>query len=259
MFESIDMSWIGYALAATGVLIAGISKGGFGAGVGFLATPLMVLVISPAEAVGIMLPLLILIDQVGMASYWRKWSWAAVQPIVVFGAVGIGAGALLFQYVSADALRLGLGVIAILFTLFQLHQQYGQKHGIARHLAGGPVSGAVLGAATGFTSTISHAGGPPVTAHLLSLNLDKLTYQACSVLIFWAINLMKIGPFLAIGVLDGASLWRSLALAPFAVIGVLIGVWAHKRVPQDLFFRVMTIALLITGVKLVWDGVGGLM
>ena len=249
-----DLPPLAYALAAVGVLIAGVSKGGFGAGVGFLATPLMALVISPAEAVGIMLPLLILIDQVGVVSYWRKWSWAAVRPMVIFGALGIALGAMLFRYVSADALRLGLGVIAILFTLFQVWAQLGR----ARGLRGGPVSGAFLGTATGFTSTISHAGGPPVTVHLLSLGLDKLTYQASSVLIFWAINLMKVGPFVAIGVLDGQSLGRSLALAPFAIIGVLIGVWAHKRVPQVLFFRVMTGALLVTGAKLVWDGIAGL-
>jgi uncharacterized membrane protein YfcA len=255
----IDMTGIAYALAATAVMIAGISKGGFGAGVGLLATPLMALVISPAEAVGIMLPLLILIDQVGMGSYWRKWSWAAVRPIIIFGAVGIGIGTMVFQYISADALRLGLGVIVILFTLLQLRLQYAQKRGETRRLAGGPISGAILGTATGFTSTMSHAGGPPVTAHLLSLNLDKLTYQASSVLIFWAINLMKVGPFIAIGVLDGVSLWRSLTLAPFAIIGVLIGVWAHKRVPQTLFFRVMIVALLVTGLTLVWDGAAGLL
>lgn len=250
-----DMTTTAYALAALGVLIAGISKGGFGAGVGFLATPLMALVISPTEAVAIMLPLLILIDQVGVASYWRKWSWAAVRPIILFGAVGILIGSLVFQFVSPDMLRLGLGVIAILFTLFQVAQARGR---IGAGVRGGPVSGALLGIATGFTSTISHAGGPPVTAHLLSLKLDKLTYQASSVLIFWAINLLKVGPFFAIGVLDGVSLWRSLSLAPFAVIGVLVGVWAHKRVPQELFFRVMTIALFITGAKLVWDGANGL-
>lgn len=251
-----NMTIAAYGLAALGVLIAGVSKGGFGAGVGFLATPLMALVISPTEAVAIMLPLLILIDQVGVASYWRKWSWAAARPIILFGAFGILIGSLVFQYVSADMLRLGLGVIAILFTAFQVAQARGR---IGQGARGGPLSGAILGAATGFTSTISHAGGPPVTAHLLSLKLDKLAYQASSVLIFWAINLMKVGPFFAIGVMDGVSMWRSLSLAPFAVIGVLIGVWAHKRVPQALFFKVMTIALFITGAKLIWDGATGLL
>lgn len=255
-----DMTVTAYTLAALGVLIAGVSKGGFGAGVGFLATPLMALVISPVEAVAIMLPLLILMDHVGVVSYWRKWSWAAVRPIVLFGAVGILIGSLVFQYVSADALRLGLGVIAILFTAFQVAQSRGHIRALhSRERWGGGLAGAIFGTATGFTSTISHAGGPPVTAHLLSLNLDKLTYQASSVLIFWAINLLKVGPFIAIGVMDGASLWRSLVLAPFAIIGVLIGIWAHKHVPQTLFFRVMTVALFITGAKLIWDGATGLL
>ena len=46
----------------------------------------------------------------------------------------------------------------------------------------------------------------------------------------------------------------SLALMPFAPVGVLIGVWLARRVPQALFYRLLLLGMFLTGVKLVWDG-----
>ncbi len=56
-----------------------------------------------------------------------------------------------------------------------------------------PVWGALLaGCVGGFTSFVSHAGGPPVAVYLLAQRLDKTMYQATTVLTFWAINIAKV-------------------------------------------------------------------
>lgn len=245
-----------YIVAGIAVLVAGISKGGFGAGLGFLATPFLALAVTPAQAAAIMLPVLILIDQVGMVSYWRKWRWSVVWPVLISGVVGIALGALVFGSVSADVLRLGLGMIALGFLLFQL----AQKRGWTPQSSGRRgIRAAIWGTASGFTSTVSHAGGPPITIYLIGEKLDKTTYQGSSVLIFWCLNLMKLGPYAALGVMDLSSLTLSLQIAPAAIAGVLIGVWAHKRVPDWLFYRMIVVLLAITGTKLIWDGLSGLL
>lgn len=245
-----------YAAAGVAIFIAGISKGGFGGGLSFLATPLLALAVAPTQAAAIMLPLLILIDQIGVWTYRGKWSWSIVWPILVAAVFGIAVGAFVFGTVSADVLRLGLGILAIGFLLFQLASRSGWKPrvGGGRRLRAG-----IWGAMAGFTSTVSHAGGPPITIYLLGEKLEKTTYQACSVLIFWFVNIMKIAPYAALGVLDGSSLATSFAVAPMAVAGVLIGVWAHKRVSEKLFFRGMAVLLFFTGTKLIWDGAAGLL
>lgn len=58
-----------YATAIPAVLIFGISKGGFGGGMGIMAVPMMALAIHPSVAAGILLPLLILMDAIGAWAY----------------------------------------------------------------------------------------------------------------------------------------------------------------------------------------------
>lgn len=244
-----------YAIASVAVLLAGISKGGFGGGLAFIATPLMATAVAPGQAAAIMLPILILIDQAGMRAYWRRWRWETVWPVLIAAVVGIGLGALAFGALSADLLRLGLGVIAVGFLVFQLAKLRGWAPEVSGRRG---LRAAIWGTACGFTSTISHAGGPPITIYLLGERLEKTAYQASAVAIFWTINLMKVGPYAALGVFTRETLTISAALIPAALVGTAIGFWAHKRASERLFFSVLAVLLLLTGLKLIWDGATGL-
>jgi hypothetical protein len=94
--------------------------------------------------------------------------------------------------------------------------------------------------------------------HLLSRGLDKLTYQSTTVILFWWINLAKLGPYWAVGLFGDGQLHAALRLAPLAVAGMLLGVWLHSRIDERLYFRLIRGLLLITGAKLLWDGAVGL-
>lgn len=244
------------AAAIPAVLLAGISKGGFGAGVGFAATPLLALVIDPAVAVGMMLPLLMLMDATGLRAYWRRWSWPDARAMMIGCVPGVGLGALFFTAVSQDAVRLLIGAVALAFVAFQIAQERGWDPTGGRPSRVG--AGVFWGMISGFTSFVTHAGGPPAAVHLLGRRLDKSLYQATTVLVFWWVNLVKVGPYWAVGLFDDGQLRAALWLAPAAVVGMLAGVWAHSRVDQAAFFKVIRVALAITGVKLIWDGAGAL-
>ena len=51
-----------------------------------------------------------------------------------------------------------------------------------------------------------------------------------------------------------ATLTANLILAPVALLGTWIGVKAHRRMNERLFFGITYVALGITGIKLVWEG-----
>ena len=62
-----------FAVLVVAVLLSGISKGGFGGSMAFVGSAILALILPPAQAVGIMLPLLMLMDVVTVGPFWRKW------------------------------------------------------------------------------------------------------------------------------------------------------------------------------------------
>ena len=118
--------------------------------------------------------------------------------------------------------------------------------------------GLFWGAVSGFTSFVSHAGGPPFLVYTMPQKLDAKVFAGTSVLFFAAVNLMKIPPYLLLGQFTRENLTASLSLLPLAIVSTLAGVWVVRRIPAD----VSTIRAGVTfglGVKLVYDAVRALM
>lgn len=241
-----------FAIAGPAVIFAGISKGGFGSGAAFAASSILALVVDPGLALGVMLPLLMLIDVASLRPYWGRWHKREATLIILGGLPGVALGAALYRVASPDLLRLLIGAVSVGFVLWQISVARGWLRIGARHM---PDSGGVIaGLATGFTSFVSHAGGPPAAVFLLSRGLDKTGYQATSVLIFWVLNIAKFVPYAFLGMFTLETVKANLLLAPFALIGAWLGVRAHRIIPDRAFFALTYVLLTVTGVKLIWDG-----
>lgn len=247
---SFDLAF--FAVAVPAILFAGISKGGFGSGAAFAGLALLALILEPATALGITLPLLMMMDAFALRPYWRRWDWRAARPLIVGAIPGVALGAWLYRIADPDIFRVLIGVIALGFVLFQGAVRLGIVRFRARRVPT-PV-GLVAGSAAGFTSFIAHAGGPPVAICLLAQGMGKTTYQSTTVLIFWAINLFKAFPYAMLGIFTAQTLLADLMLAPIALLGVWLGVRAHGLVPERLFFAFTYVTLALLGAKLIWDG-----
>ncbi|MEM8577316.1 MAG: sulfite exporter TauE/SafE family protein [Pseudomonadota bacterium] len=241
-----------FAVAGPAVVFAGISKGGFGSGAAFAAASLLALVVEPGLALGVMLPLLMLIDAVTLRPYWRRWAWPETRLLILGGLPGVALGAALYQVADADVFRVLIGAISLGFVLWQIAVTQGWLRLGAARL--GRRAGAVAGLVAGFTSFISHAGGLPAAVYLLSRGLTKTQYQASSVLLFWAINIGKFIPYAFLGMFTAQTALANVVLAPFALLGAWLGVKAHVLVPERAFFALTYVLLTVTGTKLVWDG-----
>ena len=71
-------------------------------------------------------------------------------------------------------------------------------------------------------------------------------------IIFWAINLAKAVPYAFLGLFTLETLTLNVALAPFALIGVWMGVKAHHWVSDPLFFALTYALLTVTALRLIW-------
>jgi len=238
-----------YAVAIPAVLLLGISKSGFGAGFGSLAVPVMALAVTVPQAAAILMPVLLLMDLLGMAAFRNSFDMKLVKFLVPFGLVGTLVGALLFRLLDA---RMVAGIVGLFTMLF-----------LAQRLLFPPRPdsppppkwlGAILTATSGFTSFVAHAGGPPLSAYVIPLRLSPLQFTASMAFFFFVINLSKWIPYGLLGLLDLRNMATSLVLLPLAPVGVWIGVRMAKRISPLVFYRLLYVGMFLTGCKLLWDG-----
>lgn len=240
-----------FAFAIPAVVFAGMSKGGFGAAAAFAATPFLALILTPGQAIGLMLPLLMIMDVTALKVYWRKWDWPVARTLIVGAVPGIILGGALYTLADPDVFRFLIGVVAVGFVVYQLAKSKGLIAPPKAKLS--QKTGLFWGSVTGFTSFISHAGGPPAAVYLLSQKLDKTTYQATSVIVFSTINFLKFIPYFLMGIFSKETFQADVMLIPAAIAGVFIGAYLHKKMSEKLFFGLTYVFLVVTGVKLIFD------
>ena len=239
-----------YAAAIPALLITGISKAGFGSGLGILAVPLIALTMPATQAAAIMLPILCVMDLAALWAYRGQWSRKNMKIMLPGGIAGIVLGALTFRYVSEAGLRLMLGAVAIGFLL----QRWTSASSQPLRTAPSATKGYFWSALSGYTSTLAHAGGPPMSIYLLPQRMDKALMVGTTVVFFTIMNYVKLIPYPLLGLFDGRNLATSAGLAPLGVIGIFCGVWLRKHIPEALFYRLCYGFLFVTGLKLLYDG-----
>jgi uncharacterized protein len=240
--------WHFYASAIPAVLLMGISKSGFGAGFGSLAVPLMALAVSVPQAAAIFMPILLLIDCLGLAAFRKDYDKALLRFLLPFGLAGVLVGTLLFKLLDEHIVAGVVGAFTLLFLAQRL---------LFPPQPGSPLPprwvGALLTVTSGFTSFIAHAGSPPLNAYVLPLKLTPIVFAATMSFFYFVINLAKWIPYAWLGLLDTPNFATSLVLMPIAPLGVWIGLKVTRKINPTLFYRLVYIGMFLTGCKLLWN------
>ena len=245
-----------YAVAVPAVILLGLAKGGF-SGIGVLGVPLMALAISPVQAASITLPILIVQDVVSVWSFRKTWNGRVLALMLPPAALGIYVGYALAAYVRPAAVELTVGLISVAFGLQRLWIERGHDAAPARPL---PVwLGPVFGALSGFTSQVSHGGGPPFQIYAMPLKLQRDVFVGTSAIFFATVNWMKVPAYAALGQFTAQNLATSAALVPLAIASTFAGVVLVRKVDAERFYRIVYVVLVLVGCKLVFDGMSGLL
>ena len=238
-----------YPIAIIAVLIVGISKSGFGGGLGVLAVPLMSLIIPPPQAAAILLPLLCFMDLFTIWHYRKNWDKRNILILLPAAILGIFIGAEFFHYLSDDHIRILVGFLAVIFVL-----NFFVKHSSTKKTNASVPQGILWGSVAGFTSFGVHAGGPPINIYLLPQQMQKSLFVGTTVVFFMVLNYIKLVPYAYLGQLHVGNLTTSLILAPLAPLGVWLGIKLHHKVNEKLFYNLCYGFLFVTGLKLLYDG-----
>lgn len=248
-------------VAAFAVLFIGVSKAGFGGGLGMLTTPLAVLAFGSKDAVGIVLPLLCAGDAFSLYHYWGKWEKRNLAYLLPGVIIGVIIGVQLVEKLNADQLNRVIGSIAVAFVIFQLVKE--KIFAAEGSFRPNYTIGIPCGLGAGVTSSISHGAGPLIALFLIPQRMPKEIYVGTTVFVFTWINWIKL-PFFAIdrsmahlpvftrhALITSETLMTSAKFFVLVPIGVWLGVWMNRRFSERAFLNFVYAALLLTGLELI--------
>lgn len=240
-------------VAFAGVFLISFLRGAFGGGFAIIGIPLLSIVMDPVTAGGLLAPLFIATDLFALR-YWKPSTWSKPDLVLLLPGlvIGIGFGTLLFRFLDHRAIAIVMAAITLIFVGLWF-------------VAGATVTtrprstpkAVTAGLASGMTTMVAHSGGPPLAMYLLPLGLSKEMYAGTTSLFFTVGNAIKAVPWLLL-VQPTIGVWTLMAAClPAIPAGVWLGWRLHGTLDQRQTYRACYGLLVVTALKLLWDGASG--
>lgn len=247
-----------YICAAAAVIVLGVSKTGFGGGIGILAMPLMAMVMPAQEMVAVLAILLVAVDLFSNVHYIGEWDWPVLKWMLPGAVAGVGVGLAVMQVMERmnpgrfdQNLSMTIGLICLAFVLLQAWRLTGRD---VPTLPVGRTSSSAVGLVAGSVSTVSHSSGPIVLLYLLQERVEKRKLVGTMLLYTLLINSVKLVGYVAVSTVTLATLKKTAWMFPLLPVGTLTGVWMNKRMPERPFVVIMYVAAAATAGQMIWKG-----
>jgi hypothetical protein len=229
--------------------LVSLSKGGLGGMAGTLSTPLLALVMPVNQALGLLLPIMLLADVFSVALHWKRWNARLVWLLIPGAIIGVTIGTYFITNVSTQVLKIGLAVIALLFVVYKLFEKriLGSVKYQERRWHGW-----LAGTTAGFTSAMAHSGVPPISIYLILQDVTPRVFIATSVLFYAILNWIKVPYYYFTGMFDFPRIWQIAWVLPIVPFGVWFGRWLVLKVPKHIFENIILVLLVITALILIF-------
>ena len=240
-------------IVATGVFVIAFMKGGFGGGFAIVGIPFLALVMDPLAAGALLAPLFVVMDLFALR-YWTPTTWSKpdLRSLLPGLIIGIAAGTALLTILDSRAVAIAMALITLAFAGFWF---LGGGKTVPKQRSAGKALAAGVG--SGITTMVAHSGGPPLALYLLSLGLPKALYAGTTSIFFTIGNVIKIIPWLWVAQ-PSMELWLMMLICiPVIPIGVWLGWRLHERLDKQQLYRLCYLLLVVTALKLLWNGMTG--
>ena len=163
---------------------------------------------------------------------------AKILPAAILGIVLAG---FMMRSFSNEGLMILLAIISIVFSAWK---------SLLPLLGNMPGAAWLWGSISGLTSTLIHAGGPPINLYFMARQLPKMSWLATVAVFFGVLNVVKIVPYFFLGQWQSELLISSAILLPFAWLGVKLGKDIQHNLSEEKFMLVCRVLLFSSGVML---------
>ncbi|MBN6884897.1 uncharacterized protein ACUXCC_000028 [Cytobacillus horneckiae] len=226
------------------IFIASILQTSTGFGFSILATPFLLLLFEPAEAIQINLILSLFISISLMGKISKDIDAGILKRLIIGSIVGLPIGIIVFLFINIQWLKLGIGILVLALTgMMMLQFRINQTKG--RDLGVGGMSGALT---TGIGMP-----GPPLLLYFSGTDTEKAKLRGTTLAFYLFIYVISL---LIQVIFAGTTktVWVSSGIAlPIAVLGMISGQLLFKWINQRVFKVFTYVILLFTGIYLLID------
>ena len=225
-------------------LTAAFIQGAFGFGFGLVALSLLALHLELKTAVVILALSGVTLNLTVFLRTKKSFSFERIVPMMIAMLVAFLPGFFILYLAPDIVLRRILGVVMLL-TVVQRLLPLGQEKRWHPLWLGVPCGflGGLLQASLG-------TGGPPVVAYIASQKFERHHYIAAVQAVLMIGAGLRLGGIVVSGLFTRELLIYAVFAAIAAIIGSVLGVAITRRIPERVFRIIISIMLLIIGIKM---------
>lgn len=229
------------------ILAASILQTSTGFGFSILATPFLLLLFEPTEAIQINLLLSLIISIVLIMKIRKDIDFGILRRFVAGSVIGLSIGIMIFLFIDINTLKLGISFIILVLTIM-LILKFRIKQNKKRDLLVGGLSGSL-------TTSIGMPG-PPLLLYFSGTDTPKEKLRGTTLAFYLFIYFVS----LIIQVIfagTNKTIWiSSLWALPLVFVGLYLGQLLFKWINQNVFRIFTYIILLFTGIYLLIESLG---
>lgn len=242
-----ELSSTQWAILCVSAVMVGISKTGV-PGVLILTVPLMVLIFEAKESTGVLLPMLAFADIFAVIYYRRHAQWDHILRLLPSALLGIAAGSVIIRLIDNTQLKpiIGIIVMVMLAVSYWWNHRNKDKTHVPTHFS----FALTFGFFVGLTTQLANAAGPVMVIYLLAMKFDKNKFIGTGAWFFLILNWLKIPLFVWDGRITLESVKADLVMIPLIIVGVVVGIYIFKKIPQKWFNIVVQVLAVAAAIKL---------
>ena len=227
------------------ILVASILQTSTGFGFSILATPFLLLLFKPMEAIQINLILSLFISVALLTKIKEDIDYGILKRFIIGSTAGLPIGIMVFLFLDVKNLMLGIGLIILGLTLllllkFRITQTKGKD--------------LTIGGLSGMLTSSIGMPGPPLLLYFAGTDTEKAKLRGTTLAFYLLIYFMSL---LIQVIFTGTNktIWLSSLFAlPVVFIGLFLGQLLFKLINQNLFRIFTNIILLFTGIYMLIEG-----
>ena len=214
-------------------------------GAGMLSVPLLATIFGGQHSSGVMLPMLVMADVLGVFYYHRHASWHHLRLLFPWAAVGVVLGTVVGNYIDDQVFKIIMAGVIGLSVIVMVWLERGHKEEVPHH-KGFAIGSGVLG---GFTSMVGNLAGTVMAVYFLSMRLPKNAFIGTTAWFFMVTNWFKI-PFhiFAWHTIDFNTFLLDLIALPPIILGAFVGIVIVRKLSEVTyrwFIIIMTLAAAV--------------